>query len=140
MASSTTAAKSEKPAKKSKKGSGNPKKQKKKFHCKEHGENWTHDTKDCRSSQKKEGGFPNKTWNRKSKEAKSDAKNQFAALVAKQAKKQLASTDKKRRSKRDDSSDEGECHLLESLKGGLDGFNCEAMENLKIDSDDEISV
>ena len=34
---------------------------KKKFFCTEHGENWTHDTKDCRILQKKKdgGGYPN---------------------------------------------------------------------------------
>ena len=139
-ASSKSDCKSDEPSKKSKKGPGKTMKQKKKFCCKEHGENWTHDTKDCRSLQKKEGRHSNKTWNRKSEEAKSETKIQFAALVAKQAKKQLAvANKKKRRSKSDDSSEDGECFLLESLQGNLDGFNYEAMENLSID-DDEIEV
>ena len=138
VASAKSDYKSDKPSKKSKKGPGNPKKQKKKFYCKEHGENWTHDTKDCRTLQNKKGSFPNKTWDRKSEEAKKEAKDQFAALVAKQVKKTLAAADKKRRSKNDD-SDGDDCFLLQSLQGNLDGFNYEAMENLTI-SDDEIEV
>ena len=62
------------------KKSGNSNGGKTKCHCTEHGENWTHDAKDCRALQNKakgnnnnNGRFQNKTWNRKSEEAKKEA-------------------------------------------------------------------
>ena len=118
---------------------------KKKFFCTEHGENWTHDTKDCRILQKKKdgGGYPNKTWNRKSDDAKKEAKKELATLIAKSVKhsvkKELAAVVKKRKSD-DDTDDEKDGFLLDCLQGKLDGFNYEEMENLSIDDDDEINV
>ena len=119
-----------------------------KYFCTHHGENWTHDTKDCRviqngKSHKSDGNrHGNKTWSRKSDEAKKASRKELAAMinktVEKKVKKQLASIDKKRKS--DDSDSDGECHLLDALVDGkLDGFNYEDMENLKLD-DDEFSV
>ena len=133
-----------KEAKKPKK-SGNANGGKTKYYCTEHGENWTHDTKDCRTLQNKakgnnnnnNGRFQNKTWNRKSEEAKKEATKELATLIAKQVKKQLAAADKKRKTDDDSDSDE-DCALLQGLTGALDGFNYEQMENLSID-DDEVS-
>ena len=72
---STTKKETKKPKK-----SGNSNGGKTKHYCTEHGENWTHDTKDCRALQNKakgnnnnNGRFQNKTWNRKSEEAKKEA-------------------------------------------------------------------
>ena len=108
------------------------------FYCEQHGANWTHDTKDCRYlNQKKSGGTrtSHKTWNRKAAEASEQSKKELAVLIGKTVhkavKKQLASTDKKRKS-------DDECFLAEALTKDLDGFNYEAMENRNID-DDEVS-
>ena len=96
---------SKKEAKKPKK-SGNPNGGKTKHCCTEHGKNWTHDINDCRTLQNKSEGnindnngqFQNKTWNRKSEEAKKEATKELTALIAKQVKKgvkkQLAVADK----------------------------------------------
>ena len=134
--------KDKKDSKKAKNSSnGNPKEGKPKFYCTEHGENWTHDTKDCRTLKKKNGNkFSNKTWDRKSEEAKDKAKKDLAALIAKEVKrgvkKQLANSERKRKGDDDDSDEE--CALVQALSQSLDGFNYEQMENLNID-DDEIS-
>ena len=106
----------------------------------EHGANWTHNTKDCRFlKEKKTGGFKNKTWNRKASEASDQSKKDLAAILSKAVnkavKKQLASVDKKRKS--DD--EEGECYLVDTLTQELEGFNYETMEGLTIE-DDEVSV
>ena len=70
-----------------------------------------------------------------SKKKKEQSKKELAVLIGKTVhkavKKQLASTDKKRKS-------DDECFLAEALTKDLDGFNYEAMENLNID-DDEVS-
>ena len=114
--------------------------------CKEHGPNFSHNTKDCRSINKTSGGsgkkkFSNKTWTRKSDDSVSASKKELAAFIKKQIKtsvKELASVDKKRKA---DSDEEGECLLLETLNGKLDGFNYDEMEKLSINDDgDEISV
>ena len=97
----------QKDTKKSKKGSSdngnNNNTNKTKFYCTEHGENWSHDTKDCRTLQRKNGNgdkFTNKTWNRKSDEAKKEASKEFATLIGKEirkgVKKQLASVDSRK--------------------------------------------
>ena len=118
------------------------------FYCKLHGPNYSHDTKDCNGLKRQgEEGSKNKVWKRKSEESKTATKKELAALVskavAKGVKKELAAISKGKRKSDDkeDSDDDGECYLLDSIvNGGLDGFNYEEMENLKIDSDDEISV
>ena len=109
-------------------------------HCKLHGANCTHDTKDCRFLNNKKPGSGsksgNKTWSRKANEASANLKKELAALVGKTVnkavKKQLASVDKKRKS-----NDNGDCHLVDALTKDLDGFNCEDMANLKIDDDSQ---
>ena len=69
-----------------------------------------------------------------------EATKELATLIAKQVKKgvkkQLAAADKKRKSGDDSDSDE-DCAPLQSLTGAIDGFNCEQMENLCIDDDDD---
>ena len=128
------------------------------YYCKQHGPNYTHDTADCKflknqgsSSGKK---FSNKTWTNKSKDSTSSSKKELAALVQKSvkagvkaAKKQLASTEKKRKAdESDDSDSDKDCFLLDTLTKDLDGFNYEAMEKLSIDDaeegeiSDEVSV
>ena len=103
-----------------------------------HGANWTHDTKDCRCPNDDDNGSKNKTWSCKAEEDKKKSQKELAAVLAKavkgQVKKQLASTEKKCKS---DSDNEGDCFLLESLTGKLDGFNCEQMESLTLN--DEVS-
>ena len=143
--SNSTTKKETKKTKKPKK-SGNSNGGKTKCHCTEHGKNWTHDTKDCRALQNKAKGnnnnnsrFQNKTWNRKSEEAKKEAVKELATLIAKQVKKgvkkkQLSAVDKKQKNDDDSDSDE-DCAPLQGLTGG---FNCEQVENLSID-DDEVS-
>ena len=110
------------------------------FYCEQHGENYTHDTKDCRFLNSKKSGSEskNKTWNRKAAEASEKSKKDLAALIGKTVnraiKKQLASADKKRKSDED-----GECYLVEALTKDLDGFNYEDMANLKIDGDESVT-
>ena len=114
--------------------------------CEAHGANWTHDTKDCRHPNNDNNGSKNKTWSCTAEEDKKKSQKELAAVIAKamkgQVKKQLASTDKKCKS---DSDDEGDCFLLESLTGKLDGFNrfnCKQMESLTLNDEvsDEISA
>lgn len=120
-----------------KKASSSPKK-KAPFFCREHGPNYTHDTKDCRTlankPAEKTSSYKNKTWNRKAAESSDAAKKELAALVTKTVKKQLASTDKKRKS-----GDDGECFLLDTITSDLDGFNYEEMEKLTISNDNDNS-
>ena len=60
--------------------------------------------------------------------------------VEKKVKKQLAAVSSKKRKAEDSESDDGECFLLDELTKGIDGFNYEAMDDLKIDDDDEVTV
>ena len=128
------------------KKSGNSNGGKTKCYCTEHGENWTHDTKDCRALQNKakgnnnnNGRFQNKTWNRKSEEAKKEATKELATLIADQikkgVKKHLAVADKKQKSN-DNSDLDQDCAPLKSLTGAIDGFNCKQMENLCLDDNE----
>ena len=119
------------------------------YYCKHHGPNYTHDTKDCRTLSKGDGNTnnKNKVWSRQAAESNTKSKKELATLIAKTVskgvKKQLAAADKKRKSKGDDSDEEGECFLVDELTKNLDGFNYDAMEKLKIDDDeisDEVSV
>ena len=95
-------------------------------------------------NRKSGGGHSNKTWTRKANEESSKSKKELATLIAKAVnkgvKKQLAAADKKRKSGSDESNEEGECYLLDSLTGELDGFNYEAMEKLTVQDEDEISI
>ena len=130
--------------KKEKKVNNNDKEGQKPPHCcKTHGANWTHDTKDCRYPNDGNNSNKNKTWSCKAEEDKKKSQKELAAVIAKavkgRVKKQLASPEKKHKS---DSNDEGECFLVESLTGKLDGFNCEQMELLTLEDEvsDEVSA
>lgn len=130
-----------------KKGSGESSgKKKTPYFCKEHGPNYTHDSKDCRvlngdAKPKGDGKFGNKTWTRKGSESTDKSKKELAALIAKSIedgvkKATKAASAKKRKSdKKSDDSDGEEVALVEALCKNLDGFNYEAMDGLKISSD-----
>ena len=141
----------------SKKKDSKGNKKKPSFYCKEHGPNYTHDTKDCKvlankpagSNSDKKKPFGNKTWTRKAEESTTFTKKELAVLVQKAAKKEiqkhtkdLNSVSKKRKS--NDSSDSEEednkdCFLLDTITKDIDGFNYEEMDDLKIEDDDEVS-
>ena len=133
------------PKKKEKKAKTNNNKEECKppCHCKKHGANWTHDTKDCCCPNNDNSSNKNKTWSREAEEDKKKSQKELAAIIAKamkgQVNKQLASAKKKCKS---NSGDEGECFLIESLTGNLDGFNCKQMESLTLNDEvsDKISV
>ena len=121
-----------------KKSSDKPAKKKAPYFCKQHGPNYTHDTKDCKflanQSNGNKGSYSNKTWTRKAQDNGDKAKKELAAMIGKatrKAVKQLAAAEKKRKS--DDSDDEGnDCFLVETLTKDLDGFNYDDMEKLSI--------
>ena len=147
---------SRKPHAKQDKGKGkskssfiSPKTKDGKKHCILHG-NGFHDTEECKTllaqanNLKKDGkaggkgNYGNKTWNRKASDNKNKAKNDLAAFVqkevAKGVKASLAASASKKRKSDSESSDE-DLNMFD-----LKDFNYEDMENLKIDSDDDISV
>ena len=82
------------------------------------------------------GRFGNKTWSRKANESTKSSQKDLAAFIKKAVahgvKKELNSVDKKRKAKDDDFD-------LNAFDEELKGFNYSAMDNLKIDSDDESS-
>ena len=132
-----TPAKSEAKKKDTKKAKTSKKEeQKPPDHCKTHGANWSHNTKDCRNPGVGNGNNGNKTWSCKADEDKKKSQKELATTSAKavkgQVKKHLASAKKKRES--DDNNEEGECFL--------DGFNYKQMESLTLNDNisDEISV
>lgn len=81
------------------------------------------------------GNNNNKTWSRKAEAEKTKTKKDLATVIKKQVQKELASVDKKRKSSDDD--DQNDLNVADL---DLSGFNYEDMDNLKIDSSDEISV
>ena len=110
------------------------------YYCEQHGENYTHDTKDCRflnNNKNSSSGSKNKSWNCKAAEASKKSKKDLAALISKTVnravKKQLASADKKRKLDED-----GERYLVNVLTKDLDGSNYKDMANLKIDDDESV--
>jgi len=84
----------------------------------------------------KSGKFTNKTWTRKADETNDKSKKDLAAFVkkaiSKGVQKELASVDKKRK------ASDKEIHAFDM--DDLKDFNYEDMDNLKIDSDDDISI
>ena len=108
--------------------------------CANHG--WcAHTTEECRGkgggkfSGSKGGG--DKPWAKESEEAKTVATKDLNAYINKWIKKgvakELASLDKKRKA-----SEDFDLHAIED--GELKNYNYAEMDNLKIDSDDEISI
>jgi hypothetical protein len=85
------------------------------------------------------GKHNNKSWTRQANSSNNQGKKDLAAFIKKQVakgvQKELNSADKKR--KASSSDDELDMH---AFGGDLKGFNYEDMDNLKIDTDDEISV
>ena len=146
--SSSTSKSKDKSKSKGKDGENSAKK-KATHYCSHHGPNFSHNTSECRAltnkDKGKDGKFTNKTWTRKAEESASSSKKELAAFLAKsvqkQVKKELASIQKKKKRKSEDSDEEGECLLAEVLDGDLKGFNYDDMNNLKIDDvSDEVSV
>ena len=84
------------------KGSGGGKSSGMKF-CHYHGSNPTHDSNNCRTlkkmaeSAKDGGGSKNKSWSRKSDNAKKDTKKDLAAFISKTVRKELHAFSKKRK-------------------------------------------
>jgi hypothetical protein len=107
------------------------------FFCKVHG--WcTHTTKQCRTAKKlaAEGKpivpqkrSPNKSWSRKSEEAKKTSKEELGALVKEQVAKAMSAAQKSK--KCPSNSDDKECNILD-----LGAFNYKNMDNVS----DEVSV
>ena len=83
---------------------------------------------------------PNKCWNRKAQDNKASTKQELSAYVQRKIKagiqKELASFDKKHKS----NTEEGEVEANAFDATNLANFNYEDMRDLKLDSDDEISV
>ena len=81
----------------------------------------------------------NKTWDCKAAEAKASSSKEIAAFVktaiAKGVAKELNAAQRKRKANDSSSDKEGELHCID-----LKDFNYEDMENLKISSDDDVSV
>ena len=123
--------------------------------CLLHGPNCGHSTEDCRTLQKQakkmKGGHKpdgagssgkkcgNKTWDRKAAEAKASSSKEIATFIkkaiAKGVAKELNAAERKRKADDSSSDEEGELHCMD-----LKDFNYEDMENLKIDSEDDVSV
>ena len=121
-----------------------------KKHCDEHGWNYTHTTAECKvinggGKKPKTSGYQkkpygNKSWNRnKSDESTGSSKKELAAFIKKTIKagvqKELNATNKKR--SKDDSDDDLDLNAFEE---NIEDFNYKEMDDLKIDSDDEVSV
>lgn len=120
------------------------------YECMFHGKNNTHSTEDCLvlknqvKSLKGDGGkspSKNKTWKRNADENKTKTRKELAAFVRKQARKELHAFAKKRKesSKKEDSDDESSGSLNAMDNIDLSDFNYAKMDDLKIDSEDELS-
>ncbi len=113
--------------------------------CLYHGPN-THPTSVCKvvksmiasaKGDSKQGGETKPSWKKKAFEAKRKAKRDLNAYIKQAVQKQLNNVEEtldegKRKAASDDSDDDGSLNLAE--------FNYNDMEDLKIDSDDEVSV
>ena len=85
------------------------------------------------SGKDNDGKSKNKSWNRKVEDAKKTTKTELNAFVKKAVQANLAKINKKRVLKASD--DEKSVNAID-----LSGFDYDDMDNLKIDSDDEVSV
>ena len=109
-------------------------------YCSHHGENYSHTSEQCfvlHPVLKKKG--KNKTWARKASENKSKAKLDLAAFikqaVKKGAKNSLKAQTTKKRKEASEAESDDDLNAFDPKD-----FNYEDMDNLKIDSDDEISI
>lgn len=109
-------------------------KNKAKYFCSHHGENYSHDTKDCRivkdkagGSDNKKGGYRNKTWTRKSEESTSSSKKELAVFISKHVKagvkKELASLSKKRKTEESTESEDDATLDLNAIEEAVDDIN-----------------
>ena len=137
------------------------------MHCLLHGDNHTHVTDDChvlkkqaqqlrrdREGNDKKPGYKNKTWKRDADQKTKANKQELAAFVRQEARKELNAFNKKRKpSDTEESTDDGSMASLNNVEALVDtedgevddidlaGFNYGDMDNLKVDSDDDgISV
>ena len=136
-------------AKKTKKTNNNNNNGKKQKHyCTVHGENWSHKTEDFKvllnQNNNNQKPYQNKTWTKKSDDAKKETAKELATLVGKVVDKTVNKHfgSQKKRKSNDNDNEEGDCCLLEGLAGALDGFNYDNMDKMTIDNgsdDDEVS-
>ena len=109
--------------------------------CKKHGENFSHDTEDCKvlnGGDKKHKsnnyqGSNNKTWKKTGDESVTVSKKELQAMIAsttKQTIRDLHAAEKKRKS----SDSDLDLNLME-VDGDLEGFNCSDMDDLKIEGE-----
>ena len=122
-------------------------------HCLLHGD-CGHSTDECRHLQNQakklkeghspdrtssNGKFGNKSWSRKSAEAKTASTKEINAFIkkaiAKGVAKELHSAERKRKAEESSSGEDEELHMVD-----LADFNYEEMENLRIKDDGSISV
>ena len=86
--------------------------------------------------QKRSGNYQNKSWNRKANDSNDKSKKELAAFMKKTIRKELnAMSANKRKSEDSDIEDSESLNALDKVD--LSGFNYGAMDDLKIDSDDE---
>ena len=126
--------------KKSKKGSpsGSKKDSKKPgFYCTHHGENHTHDSKQCFVLHPELKKSKNKSWSKKASDGQAKAKADLNAFIQaevakgiKKGVKVLAAFDKKRKARNDDSSDNNLCAF------DLKEFDYSKLQNLSIKDDE----
>ena len=112
-----------------------------KYYCKKHGENFSHDTEDCKflnggDKKHKSNNYQgsNKTWKKSGDESVTVSKKELQAMIAsttKQTIRDLHASEKKRKSSRDSDLD---LNLLEGDKD-LEGFNYSDMDDLKIEGE-----
>jgi hypothetical protein len=126
-------------------------------YCLLHGNNTSHTTDEChvlmkqaqslRKTAERDGNqkpaFNNKTWKRDASKSATASKKELATFVRKQARKELYTFTKKRKMT-DDDDDEKSTASLNNIKSKEDGeidlsaFNFQDMDNLKIDSEDDM--
>jgi hypothetical protein len=139
----------------SKQGKSNSKSSNK--YCPLHGNNTSHTTDEChvlkkhaqslRKTAKHDGdqkpAFNNKTWKRDASKSATTSKKELATFVRKQARKELYAFTKKRKMT-DDNDDEKSTASLNNIESKEDGeidlsaFNFQDMDDLKIDSEDDM--